>query len=286
MHDAHTRLYDVRARLDDLKEKMSSEPGQTIETMPGYTGWLRDRDAAVARWRELAADPAHKDHMQILAPDMMAPQIAELSNAPLTSIHRPSAEYPVPSSGQGVYTPSLQPLSQIYDRALAFVDRNPALLPYAPQFDELKIAVSKALDECSHAPDLQTMLTTMRTTLDETHAHMTRAQTATENLSRASHTLCGLKAWADRTGRPVQEAPQFKSWRSEADHALHEYEAAGKDPALAPHLARADSLGVLSETAVPMLRDPRFQVPVASESSLTASRQRSEEAEEQYSMSA
>ena len=286
VHDAHTRLNDVGARLEDLKEKMSSEPGQTIETMPGYTGWLRDRDAAVAHWSKLAEDPAHKEHMQILAPDMMAPQIAELTNAPLTSIHRPSAEYPVPSSGQGVYTPSLQPLSQVYDRALAFVDRDPALLPYAPQFDELKTAVTKALDECRHAPDLLDRLTNMRTALDDSHKRMTRAQAATKDIADASQALCTMKAWADRAGRPVQEAPQFESWRSEADHALHEYEAAKKDPALAPHLARADSMGVLSETAVPMLRDTRFQAPVASKSSLTADRRRSEETEEQYSMSA
>ncbi len=286
VHDAHTRLNDIGARLDDLKEKMSSEPGQTIETMPGYTGWLRDRDAAVAHWRELAADPAHKEHMQIVAPDMMAPQIAELSNAPLTSIHRASAEYPVPSSGQGVYTPSLQPLSQVYDRTLAFVDRNPALLPYAPQFDELKTAVSKAIDECRHAPDLLDRLTNMRTALDDSHERMTRAQAAIRDIADASQALCTMKSWSDRSGMPLHEAPNFNAWRDNADRALRQYEAAEHDPGLALHLARADSLGVLAETAVPMLRDPRFQTPVASEASLAASRRRSEEAEEQYSMSA
>ncbi len=286
VHDAHTRLNDVGARLDDLKEKMGSEPGQTIETMPGYTGWLRDRDAAVAHWRELAADPAHKEHMQILAPDMMAPQIAELSNAPLTSIHRASAEYPVPSSGQGVYTPSLQPLSQVYDRALAFVDRDPNLLPYAPQFDELKTAVSKALDECRHAPDLLDRLTNMRAALDDSHERMTRAQAATRDIADASQALCTMKSWSERSGMPIHEAPNFNAWRDNADRALRHYEAAEHDPGLALYLARADSLGVLAETAVPMLRDPRFQTPVASEASLAASRRRSEETEEQYSMSA
>ena len=284
--DAASRLDDVFSRLQDLKVKANSEEGHTIETMPGYTAWFRDRDEAVARWQELAADPAHKEHMRIVAPDMMAERIAALSNGPLASIHQPRADYPVPSSGQDVYTHSLQPLSRIYERALAFVDRDPNLLPYAPQFDELKAAVSTALDECSHSPDLVTMLTSLRNRMDENQELKSRAQAATESLSGASHTLCSLKTWADRVGRPVHEAPQFKTWREEADRALQDYEAAKTDPALAVHVARADSLGVLAETAVPMLRDPRFQAPVAAAASLAASRQRSEEAEEHYSMSA
>lgn len=284
--NAAGRLDDVLSRLDGLKEKADAEQGHTIETMPGYTAWLRDRDEAVAHWRELAQDPAHKEHMLIAAPDMMAARIAELSNRPLNSIHQPCADTPVPSPGQDVYTPSLQPLSQVYDRAMAFVDRDPNLLPYAPQFDELKAAISTALDECSHTPDLVTKLTTLRTTLDESQEHKNRAQALAENVSRATHDLCSMKTWAAHAGKPVHEAPRFKTWREEADRALHDYEAAKTDPALAVHLARADSLGVLTETAVPMLRDPRFREPVAAESSLVASRQRSEQAEEHYSMSA
>ena len=284
--DACSRLDGACARLADLKEKMDAEPGHTIETMPGYTAWLRDRDAAVAHWRKLAEDPALKEYIQIAVPDMMAPQIAEISNEPLTGIHRTSADYPAPSSGHGVYTPSLQPLSRIYDRALAFVDRDPNLLPYAPQFDRLKTAVSTALDECRHAPDLLDMLTTLRTTLDAGHERMTRARTAAEDVASASRHLCSLKAWAEHAGRPIHEAPRFKTWRSRADRVLRDYEAAEKDPALAPHLARADSLGVLTETAVPMLRDPRFREPAAAEASLAVSRQRPEQGEEHYSMSA
>ncbi len=283
--DAASRLDDAFSRLQDLKEKADAEQGHTIETMPGYTAWLRDRDAAVARWHELASDPAHREHMQIAAPDMMAPRIAELSNGPLASIHQPRAGTPVPSPGQDVYTPSLQPLSQVYDRALAFVDRDPNLLPYAPQFDELKAALSTALDECSHTPDLVTRLTALRTALDENQELKNRAEAVTESVSRAGHTLCSMKSWATDAGRPVHEAPRFKTWREEADRALQDYDAAATTPGLAVHLARADSLGVLTETAVPMLRDDRFREPVAAQASLAASRQRAEEAEEHYSMS-
>ena len=169
---------------------------------------------------------------------------------------------------------------------MAFVDRDPNLLPHAPQFDELKAAVSTALDECSHTPDLVTMLTALRTTLEDNQEHKNRAQALVENVSRASHTLCSLKTWAECTGRPVHEAPRFKTWRAEADSALQDYEAAKNSSGLAVHLARADSLGVLAETAIPMLRDACFREPVAAEPALAASRQRSEQPEEHYSMSA
>ena len=282
--DAQGRLDDVFGRLEDLKEKMAAEPGHVIETMPGYTAWLRDRDAAVENWRKLAEDPAHREHMQVVAPDMMAPRIAELSNDSLPGIHRANMDHPVPASGQSLYTPSLQPLSQVWDHALAFVDRDPKLLAYAPQFDELKDAVSTALDECRHAPDLLDMLAALRTTLDDSHERMAHARAASEDVSNASRALCGLKSWSDRTGRPIHEAPNFRSCREDADRALQSYEAAQNDPALALHLARADSLGVLAETALPLLQDPRFREPVVSEASLA--RQRSEQAEEQFSMSA
>ena len=288
--DAANRINDACARLADLKEKMASQPGHTIETMPGYTAWLRDRDAAIARWRELADDhprrEPHRAHMQIVAPDMMAPQLAELSNHTIGSLHRASFDYRAPLPAENVYTASLQPLSRVYESALTYVDRDPRLLSYAPQFDELRTKVSTALDECSHAPDLVSMLNTLRTAMDQSKELRTRAEAATENVSRATHTLCSLKTWADRAGRPVHEAPQFKSWREEADRALHEYDAAGNDPALTPHLARADSLGVVADTALPMLRDERFHDPAVARAALAASRQRAEEAEEHYSMSA
>ena len=287
---AASRLEDACARLADLKEKMASEPGHTIETMPGYTAWLRDRDEALARWRELADDhplrEPHREHLQIVAPDMMAPQLAALSDATLASIHRPSANYAIPSSGQDVYTPSLQPLSHVYESALAFVDRDPRLLPYAPQFDELKAAISTAINDCSHAPDIVTMLDTMRTSMDQNQQRKTRAETATENVTTATHALCRMKSQAERAGSPLHDAPQFKSWREDADRALHEYEAARADPDMAPHLARADSLSVVTDTALPMLRDARFRAPVVTASSIAASRQRSEAADEGYSMSA
>lgn len=281
---AQRALDDVGARLAGLKEKMEAEPGHAIETMPGYTAWLRERDTAVETWRKLSEDPAHKDHVQAAAPDMMAPRIAELSSDNLHGIHRANMDQPIPASGQGVYTPSLQPLSQVWDRALAFVDRDPKLLAYAPQFDELKDAVSAALDECRHAPDLLDRLTTLRTALDDSHERMTRARAASEDVASASETLCRMKSWSDSTGRPIHEAPNFRSCREDADRALRHYEAAQKDPALVLHLARADSLGVLAETALPLLQDPRFREPVVSEAALA--RQRSEQAEEQFSMSA
>ncbi|MCY4319570.1 MAG: hypothetical protein OXE76_10385, partial [Alphaproteobacteria bacterium] len=61
-------------------------------------------------------------------------------------------------------------------------------------------------------------------------------------------------------------------------------EEARKDPAIALHLARADTLGVLAESVLPLLQDPRFREPAISEAALA--RQRSEQAEEQYSISA
>ena len=283
---ARGALDAASARLADLKEKMEAEPGHAIETMPGYTAWLRDRDTAVENWRDLAEDPAHKEHMQAVAPDMMAPRIAELQEDPLTGIERPNMDQPVPASGQSVYTPSLQPLSQVYSHALAFVDRDPNLLAYAPQFDELKDAVSTALDECRHAPDLLDKLTTLRTTLDDSHRHMTQAKALTEDIANASQTLCRMKSWSESTGRPIHEAPNFKTSRADADRALARYQEAQSDSALAPHLARADTLGVLAETALPLLQDSRFREPVASAASVAAARQRSEQTEEQFSMSA
>ncbi len=277
---ARDALDDASARLAGLKQKIQA--GHAIETMPGYTAWLRERDAAVETWRKLSADPAHKDHLQAVAPDMMAPRIAELSNDNLPSIHRVNQS--VPASGQGVYTPSLQPLARVWDRALAFADRDPRLLAYAPQFDELKDALSTAFDECRHVPDLLDKLTTLRTALDDSHEYMTHARAASEDVANASRTLCGMKAWSERTGRPIHEAPNFRSGREDADRALKRYEEARKDPAIALHLARADTLGVLAESALPLLQDPRFREPAISEAALA--RQRSEQAGEQYSMSA
>ena len=46
------------------------------------------------------------------------------------------------------------------------------------------------------------------------------------------------------------------------------------------------TLGVLAETALPLLQDSRFREPAASEASLAAARQRAEQAEAHFSMSA
>ena len=71
-----------------------------------------------------------------------------------------------------------------------------------------------------------------------------------------------MKSWSESTGRPVHEAPNFKSCREDADQALRHYEAAQKNPALALHLARADTLGVLAETALRCCRTPASVNPL------------------------
>lgn len=261
--DARNRIEAVSKRLDGLREWVRQSPGSIIELAPGYTVWLRDRDAAIGKWEAAEADPDLRKQCALLADAGMKAEIDRLKN--------PGSPAPVASRVEaGPAADPVQPtqdVSSLHSRALALVDRDENLLAWSPLFGELRQAVRGAIGECADNSPQLAMLNALKGKLDASDERMTRARAGIEAVREAYGSIPGLKNWSETNGRPVHEAPGFRNWRKRADEALRQYEAvkyeaAYKDPKLADHLARADSLDVIAETVLPFLRDDRFRTPV------------------------
>ena len=78
--DARNRIEDVSKRLDGLREWVRQSSGSIIELAPGYTAWLRDRDAAIEKWEAAEADPDLREQCALLADAGMKAEIDRLKD--------------------------------------------------------------------------------------------------------------------------------------------------------------------------------------------------------------
>ena len=271
------RVEHLAERLDDLQEWVGAEPGRPVELAPGFTSWLRDRDATVAQWGNAIRNPELLDHLPRIGPDAMQAQVERLSNPDLPTLFHPTLE-----TGDK----HVERVNNLYKRALTFVDRDPNLVAWSPHFEELRDTVKQVAGDLVSQPDQVQDIRKIDGQLQASSDRQAEAGAAARDLSDVCTHVLGFQQWAATTGRPVHEAPNFKEWRDSADAILSRCETMRSDPRLAPHLERAGASAASTEIAVALLRDERFQRPVAQELPVAQQRVRQENIEEGRSMSA
>lgn len=268
------RVEGLTERLDDLKEWVDQKPGRPVELAPGFTAWLRDRDATIAHWKNATRNPELKDHLPRLGEDGMKAEIDRLSNPDLPALFHPRLE-----TGDR----HMERVNNLYEHALAFVDRDPNLIVYSPHFEELRQAVRQVSGELVSQPDQLRDLERMDGRLQASGRRQEEAAAAARELNEACTRVLGFQQWAAKTEKPVHEAPDFKEWRESADEIAARCEAMRSDPQLAAHLERAGASAETTDVAVALLRDERFQRPAVPQ--LPVARQAMEVREEAMSAS-
>ena len=248
------RIEGLSERLDGLKEWVAAEPGRPVELAPGFTAWLRDRDATVAHWKNATRNPELEDHLTRSGADAMKTQVERLSNPDLPALFHPQLE---------AEDRHMDRVNNLYEHALAFVGRDPNLIAYSPHFDELRQTVRQVADELVSQPDQVKDLETLNGRLRMSSERQAEATAAARDLNDACTQVLGFQQWAAKTDRPVHEAPDFKEWRDSADEIAARCEAMRSNPELAAHLERAGASAESTEIAVSLLRDERFQRPAA-----------------------
>ena len=251
--DARNRIEAVSKHLDGLRERVRQSPGRAIEFVPGFTAWLRDRDEAIRKWEAAEARPDLREPCALLAKAVMRAEIDRLSNPDLPSLFHPALE-----TGDR----HMERVNNLYEHALAFVDRDPNLVAYSPHFDELRQTVRQVAGELVSQPDQMQDLQKLDGRLQASSQRQAEAGAAARDLSEACTQVRDFQQWAAKTERPVHEAPNFKEWRDSADAIISRCETMRNDPKLAPHLERAGATAESTEVAVALLRDERFQRPV------------------------
>ena len=256
VRELERRIAIATDRLGGLKEWAEAEPGRPIELAPGFTAWLRDRDATVAQWNNATRNPELKDHLPRFGEDGMKAEIERLSNPDLPSLFNPGLE-----TGDR----HMQRVNNLYEHALTFVDRDPNLVAYSPHFDELRQAVRQVAGELVSQPDQVQDLERMDGRLQASSERQVEAAAAARDLSETCTQVLGFQQWAAKTERPVHEAPNFKEWRDSADEVVTRCERMRGNPELAAHLERAGASAESIEVAVALLLDERFQRPAVPE---------------------
>ncbi len=270
------RVEHLSERLDDLKGWVEAEPGRPVELAPGFTAWLRDRDATVAQWNNATRNPELQDHLPRIDPDAIHAQVDRFANPDLPALFHPRLE---------TGNTHVERVNNLYEHALAFVDRDPNLVAYSPHFEELRDTVKQVAGELVSQPDQAQDLSRIDGRLQASSDRRAEAGAAARDLSEACTQVLGFQQWAAENERPVHEAPNFKEWRDSADRILTRCETMRNDPELAPHLERAGASAETTEIAVALLRDERFQRPVVPELPMAQHRARQESMEEGRSMS-
>ena len=157
---------------------------------------------------------------------------------------------------------SLERVSDLYRQTLDFVDRNAELLPYAPQFEELRASVRQAVTACAGDPARSERLEALSDQLARAEQRMSEIQFTSHDMSQACVKVLGFEQWSRDNARPVHEAPEFPAWRANA--TLLEVPQRN-DPVLAPHLEHCSAARQANEQAAALLRDERFKAPVVPE---------------------
>ena len=131
------------------------------------------------------------------------------------------------------------------------------------EIDRLKDPARVEAGSAAADPDRVREINAMSEELAVSGEKAATAKHLAEDLRSTSNRAPDLRKWSETSGRPIHEAPGFAEWRAEADDVLKRCDALSGDPELKAHFERADSLGVLTETALPLLRDEqRYRRPV------------------------
>ena len=247
------RIEGLTDRLDGFKEWVAAEPGRPIELAPGFTAWLRDRDATVAQWKNATGNPELKDHLPRLGEDGMKGEIERLSNPDLPSLFHPALE-----TGDR----HMERINNLYEHALAFVDDDMNLISWSPFSGELQQALKQALAEYAHDPDRVRELNAMSKRISASEEKAATARSLAEDLESTSSPARRFLEWSETGGRPIHEAPGFAEWRDEADDVLKRCADLSGDPELKAHCARAGASEESVRAVTAMLRDKRYQRPV------------------------
>ena len=258
------RLDDACDRLDGLKEWAAENPGRAIETAPGFNTWLRDRDQALGAWNEARQNPDLESHLP-LAPKEMVPNAERLEAPGLPTLFHDAALGRSDHASPEPVATSLERVSDLYRQTLDLVDRKAELLPYAPQFQELRATVQEAATACAGDPARSERLEALSAQLAGSEERMSEIQSTALNMSQACVKVLGFEQWSRDNARPVHEAPEFPAWRANADSLLERFDTQRNDPVLAPHLEHCSAARQANEQAAALLRDERFKAPVVPE---------------------
>ena len=257
-------LREVCGGFDGLNEWAAENPGRPIETAPGFNTWMRERDEALGEWREVRENPGLQEHLA-MCPKEMAAHAERLESPDLpvpvqdSPLYRDLPAAPEPDSS------SLGRVSELYRQTLDFVHKTPELLPYAPQFQELRASVQEAATACASDPARAERLEALSDQLAGAEKRMTEIQFTARDMSQACVKVLGFEQWSKENARPIHEAPEFPAWRANADRLIETFDRQKADPALAPHLEHCAATRTANEQAAALLSDDRLKVPVVLE---------------------
>ena len=272
--------------LDKLQEWVNYNRGRSIEDAPEFVRWLtHERDATIMKWNAVSADADLKQHLPLLLerllPDLLE-RMERLADPAIPTLFDPRL---APARDVNHHDRNMQGVARLYARALESVDRNANLLPYSLHFDELTKTMSEAIVECANNPVQAGQLHTLSAQLSVSGDRMLSAKSAAQDLTDTCTGALELERWARSNRQPIQEAPDFNTWRDKADDIVRRCTTLRTSYRMAPHFERTGVSDDSVSTAFALLQDSRFQRPPSPEQIAAQRQARAETHRESASMS-
>ena len=283
VHVLSRSIHGAALRLDKLQEWVNYDRGRSIEDAPGFIPWLiHDRDDTIMKWHQACADPNLSQHIPLVLDGDWDRRLERLADPNIPTLFDPKLE---PARDVHHYDRNMQGVAGLYARALESVDRDANLLPYSPHFDELTKTVSEAIVECADNPVQAGQLHTLSAQLSVSGDRMLSARNAAQDLTDTCTGALELERWARSNRQPIQEAPDFNTWRDKADDIVRRCSTLRTSYRMAPHFERTGVSDDSVSTAFALLHDSRFQRPPSPEQIAAQRQARAETHRESASMS-